>query len=283
MWTRAFAGQIVATASVVIVVLILRSVLARAVRRAGVGADVRRRWLVQIRTGTVMLLLFSLVVIWAEELRTVALSLVAVAVAVTIATKELLLCLSGALLRTGGRAFYMGDRIRIAECRGDVVDVGALSTKLLEVDEATNRRTGRAITIPNSLFLDTPIVNETFAAGYVLTLLKVPVEKKMDWRLAEQALIEAARVECESFLEEAREYMDRASEQEGLDAPIVDPTVSVVMDAPEAVSLMLRYPTTVRQSNRVGQAILRRFLDWQWTVPGSLETDGVGDTSDAAG
>ena len=254
-------GEWVATAALLVLILSVRQLFARFVHQSALDTDVRRRWLVQVRTGAILTLAFGLLVIWAHELRTVALSFVAVAVALTIATKELLSCLSGALVRASSRSFSVGDRVRVNGFRGDVVDLGVLTTKLLEVDETTHRRTGRAVTLPNSMYLATPVVNETFAGSYVLNVLSMPLDAGTDWKEREIRLLAAARSECAPFIDEARERIEKVSRQQGLDTPIVEPTVSVVIENVGAVTLLLRFPTPVRRSNRVGQAILRRYLE----------------------
>lgn len=253
-------SQWTATIALIVLVWLARHIASRTVRGSQLPAEVQRRWLVQVRTGAVLTIVFGLAVIWAAELRTAAFSLVAVAVAFTIATKELILCLSGSLLRTSARAFAVGDRIEIDSFRGDVIDIGALSTKLLEVDDETNRRTGRVVTLPNSLYLSHPAVNESFAVGYVLTVLTVALDGAENWSVAQRCLLESAQEECASFLEEAKEQITRMSRQESLDAPVVDPTVSLVMETASVIKLVLRFPAPVRRSHRVEQAILRRYL-----------------------
>mgnify|MGYP001215256827 CR=1 FL=1 len=59
--------------------------------------------------------------------------MVAIAVALVIATKELILCVSGALIKGGARSFNIGDRIQVKEFRGDVIDQNLLTTTILEV------------------------------------------------------------------------------------------------------------------------------------------------------
>ena len=87
---------VASTLVLVLVVLVVRSMAARAIRRSeGLAKDVRRRWMVQVRNAALVVLLVGLVMIWAEELRLFAVSILAVAVATAIATKELkplLLC-----------------------------------------------------------------------------------------------------------------------------------------------------------------------------------------------
>jgi small-conductance mechanosensitive channel len=68
----------------------------------------------------VVLLLLGLVLIWAPQLWTFALSLAAVAVEIVVATKEMILCISGSLMRASPRAFSVGDWIEVADVRGEV-------------------------------------------------------------------------------------------------------------------------------------------------------------------
>ena len=108
------------TVLLVVAVLVLRSISARFIRKNVTTAELRTKWLVQSRNAFVLLLVLGLVLIWGEELRTVALSVVAIAVALVVATKELILCLIGSMLKAGTSAFDIGDRIQIKEYRGDV-------------------------------------------------------------------------------------------------------------------------------------------------------------------
>src|SRR5690606_33971720 len=101
----------------------LRSAGTRAVLRyEGFTTDVRRRWVVVLRNASVLLLILGLLSIWAEELQTLAVSLIAFAVALVIATKELILCASGAVVRAAGDAYGVGERVEINGLRGEVVD-----------------------------------------------------------------------------------------------------------------------------------------------------------------
>ena len=96
--------------------------------------------------------------IWAPQLRTFALSLTAVAIAIVVATKELILCLSGAALRTITRAFSVGDIVEIGSSKGEVLDLNLLAARLNEFEEHDGSivPTGRTIIIPYSLLFSSP-------------------------------------------------------------------------------------------------------------------------------
>ncbi|MDO9620668.1 MAG: mechanosensitive ion channel, partial [Moraxellaceae bacterium] len=96
------------------VLLGIRYALRRAIlRRDALEPDMKRRWLVSVRNATFLLFLMGIMLIWAREIQTVALSMVAIAAALVLATREIILCLLGSLYRTSTNAYSIGDRIEI--------------------------------------------------------------------------------------------------------------------------------------------------------------------------
>jgi small-conductance mechanosensitive channel len=257
-----FAG-VLSTLVLVGLAVVLRCVIGRALRRnENLPPEVRRRWLVQLRNGMILLLVLGIIVIWANELRVVAVSMFAVAVASVIATKELIQCLSGSLLKTVSRGFSIGDRIEINSLRGDVIDHNALTTTILEIgpNDLTQQHTGRAIVLPNSILLDKPVINETFTDDYVLHVFKVPISMDENWQQAEQALLDAARDQCDSFLEQARRHFQRLGRDRGLATMSVEPRVSVLIPKTGELELVVRIAVPARRKGRIEQAILRCFV-----------------------
>lgn len=237
----------------------------RALVRTGAPVETRRRWLVQLRNGALLLFFCGVIVIWADELRTVALSLVAFTAAVVLATKELIMCLSGAILRGASRGFTLGDRIEVGAMRGDVIDMGILTTTLLDVGPgaAIHQHTGRAIVLPNSIWLSAPVVNVSFTDEYVLHVVTVPVQVGADLEAIEAALLVAARGECAPFFDDAKRYLERLGDRRGIDTPSVEPRVWIRLASPTQIELLLRFPAPARLLGRVEQGILRRYLRGQ--------------------
>ncbi len=258
--------DLIRTTVLVVILLIARwVVLLRLRRNDGLSNDLRRRWTAQVRTATVLLLLLGLTIIWGTELRTFALSIVAIAAAIVIATKELIMCVSGSVLKASGRSFSIGDRVEISGVRGDVIDITLLTTTLLEVGPGSSihQHSGRTVVFPNSVLLTTPVVNETHFDEYVLHAFGVPVVEGEDWRLAEHRLLEIARAECGSYLDDAQERIEKQTKREGLETPSLDPRATLRFEDGGKLSLLVRIPVPARRKGRVEQAILRRFLDWR--------------------
>ncbi|MBD3318921.1 mechanosensitive ion channel [Candidatus Woesearchaeota archaeon] len=90
-----------------------------------------------------------------------------------------------------GNLFREGDRIKIGELKGDVIDTSIMSTRLLEVSGeyvVADAPSGRVINIPNSLFLSQPIVNYTREFPYVWVDVPIHVTYETDVAAAEKII-----------------------------------------------------------------------------------------------
>jgi small-conductance mechanosensitive channel len=259
------ANSLISLVFLVAVVGLRMLVLRHVLHREEMTPEARRRWIVNSRNTVLMVLVVGLVFIWANELFTLAVSLVAIAAALVIATKELILCFSGAVLRAGSKAFSLGDLIEIGGIRGDVVDINVFAATLREVGpgKGSHQYTGRAVTIPNSLLLNSPLINHSYMGDYLVHIITVPWNLDNEWAQAEKLLLEAAVAECSPLLEEAQVHMKRLASQQGLEPISVEPRVSVEMPEPNRIHFLLRIPAPARRQSRLEQAILRRFLS-EW-------------------
>lgn len=271
---------LISTALLVVSILVVRALVARFIKRQVESPELRRRWLVQSRNGMLLLMLLGLVLIWGEELRTLALSIVAIAVAIVVATKELIMCITGSILKAGAGSFSIGDRIQIKDFRGDVIDQNLLATTILEVGpgKLTHQRTGRMAVIPNALFVSEPVINESFTHDYLLHVFTVPFKRDDDWRGAQKAILESAKKQCAPFLEEVRRYMNRLSVSRGLESPNVDPRVTMQMPTAGEVHLIVRVPVKSGQRGLIEQAIMAEVFQSNDYLPkGRTPIDAASD------
>ena len=258
-------GKLLQTLFLLGLVFVVRATALRALQSGPGQPETRRRWMVGIRNASILVFLFFAGTVWASELRTFALSLVAIAAAVAIATKELIQCFVGGLYRTSASLYKVGDRIEVGSHRGDVIDLSLLSTTILEVgpQTITHQQTGRAITIPNSILLASPVVNATYSNAFVLHTFAVPLKLKAGWSTAPDTLLEICRSETAEFLPEARRHFDQLGRKNALEVPNPEPRVTVQVPKPDEVALVARIPAPARLKGRVEQRILQRFLS-EW-------------------
>ena len=222
--------RLVLTLGVITVLLLVRRLTTQWIRR---GADIlneeQRKRLFYLRSFLNLLMAVALLIIWLGQLQNLVLSLTAVTVAIVIATKELLMCLSGFLVRTGSRAFSVGDWIEVNGIRGEVTDHNLLSTSLLEVHgtDRAHRYTGRSLVIPNSVFLTNPVRNENFARNYSIHHFAITLADPVQPEAALAWLENEMQAVCKPFEEVSRRYNAMIDRKLGVVVPGPDPQVTL--------------------------------------------------------
>lgn len=259
-----FFNKFLTTVFIVFVIFGARIFIVRRLnQRIDLAPLQRRQYIISVQNAAFFLFILMFIVIWLEQVRTIAASLMVVAAAIVLATKEFILNISGFFFRSSADFVSIGDRIEINGIRGDVIDQSLLGMTLLEIGPGikTNQYTGLTVYIPNSLFLANAVRNETHLGGnFVFHLITIPLRIETDWELSEKALLKAARESCTPYIEEARSNIEKLAKRHSLDSPAIEPRVHVQIVEPDKALLVLRIPVPARKRGKIEQDISRRYL-----------------------
>ncbi len=238
-----------------------RQVVVSYLRRRGLGPTELRRTMASSRNIILLGLLVATITVWFDELRTFAVSLVAVAAAIVIASKELIMGAGGTFLRTSARIFEIGDRIEVNGLRGDVIDTTLFTTTILEIGPGRigHTQTGRSITIPNALLLTNPIVNESFSAPFIVHTFEVPAERG-DVLRAEAALRAACDEVIAPIVDDARAHFRARQEARGLEMPHIEPRILVRLDDVAKATLVVTMVAPAKKKGYLEQAIVHGYI-----------------------
>nr|WP_111298294.1 mechanosensitive ion channel family protein [Paracoccus saliphilus] len=261
-----FSSDLIASVLLVLVLLVARMIANRLLRaRTDAQPHVQRRWFATIRNVILFLLLIGLVLIWAPQLRTFALSLTAVAVAVVVATKELILCLLGSFMRASSRPFSVGDWIEVGAVRGEVIDHSVFMTRLQQFEPGSFHYAGRTVDIPNSAFFTTPIHNLTIGRDYIFHSFSITVEPKFSLVAQSDRINAVIDRHYGAFAAEAQRINASLERRTGVD--LLDPEVSTRFSTTDLgkyrVSIRLFCPTRLaeRLENDITRDLMSEFHD----------------------
>ncbi|MGE3854534.1 MAG: mechanosensitive ion channel domain-containing protein [Planctomycetota bacterium] len=255
------ARELTMSGVLVVLLLVLRYwLIHRFLRHDELPGEVRRRLVVNTRNATLLALMLGLILIWGSELQSMAISLFAVAAALVLATKEVIMCISGAFVRA--QMYSVGDRIQIKDKRGDVIDKSVLTTRLLEIGpgEHSHQYTGRMLVVPNSELLSGGVANETALGDYLIHIITIPLHLDDDWRTARDVLLQAARAACAGYLQKATDHLERLEMDAAHYTPSAEPRVSLELPEPGRINLLLRLPVPKGRKQRIQQIVLNDFL-----------------------
>lgn len=245
-------------------IIAARLLLIRLVRgKSEIISESQRRGISAIKNLSWLLILAMLFVVWFSEIRSLALSIAAVAIALVIATKELILCVSGALLKTTAGTFNVGDWVEIGEVRGEVIEYNLFSTTIQEI-EPGNRYdfTGKTIVLPNSLFLTTHVKNLNFMKRYVFHRFLVTTSGNIPASAMQGMILRRLDKYSEHFIEVARRYNNMLRSRAGIDLPCPEPQVrfATTREARTEITVTLFCPTN--EALDIEQRVVLNILDY---------------------
>jgi len=260
--TTAIQGKVIGSVVAVVVLLLSRWLVLRAVQQRFEEAwvDYRAR---KVATYTVTVIGMAILAwIWIDAFNDLPTFLGLVSAGVAIALADVLKNLVGWMYIFSRRPFRVGDRIEIEGTKGDVVDVRLFRFSVMEVGNwvDADQSTGRLIHIPNGLLFTTQVANYTEGFEYIWFEIPVLITFESDRRAAraimEQALRDHApdveRAAGSSIRETARSYHIKI----GTLTPIVYLSVE-----DSGVLLTCRFLVNVRQQRGIAQGIWSAILD----------------------
>lgn len=205
--------------------------------------------------------LFALMVIggiWISDTTGAIFSIAAVAGAILIINKEVILNGLGYLVLQSTGIYKIGDFIEIGGVKGRVSDIKILHTIIAE-GGPLNQLTGKSVAIPNNK-LTTEFVRNISATGrYIIVLQDIVLPITADLEVAEKCAIEAAEDVCEDWLIDADQYLSHFEKSELIDLPSAKPRVLFGSISEKAILMQIRFSCDPHNRVKVEQAIYRGF------------------------
>ena len=163
--------------------------------------------------------------------------------------------------------FRVGDRIRIGNATGDVIDVGYLDTTLWEFGGdllTTDHPSGRVIKFPNSNVLNSAVYNYSWPLfPYVWSEIKFHVAYESDLEFVSQTMQQVAQEEIgEAMLERVRTYKNLLAETPVDELQVRErPNVIFRVSDNTWLEAILRYLVPPREAGRIKTRLIKKMLE----------------------
>lgn len=243
-----FEHKLFFTALIIVIISLIKHVIITAIRGdVAFLSDVQRKWMSRTKNGVFVLTILILFLLWQTEVSKFALSVTAIAIALVIASKEIILCFTGSIQRASSRSFVIGDWIEVGNIYGQVIEHNLMATVIQEIDLQNGQYhfTGKTATLPNSMFFTYAVKNHNFLKRYVYHHITITVAKFDNLYPLFPALIEQIDHHCEDFIEVAKRYNGVIEKHAGVDLPGSEPHIHVTSGATgeQNVHIMIFCPT----------------------------------------
>jgi small-conductance mechanosensitive channel len=180
---------------------------------------------------------------------------------IAFASQEVIGSFAGYVNIATGSLYRIGDRVRIGDVVGDVMDISILRTTVMEIGEwvKADQYSGRIVTIANRAVFAAPVFNYTQHWHYLWDEIMIPITYASDWRQAGEIMLAHGRTYSVHLQEQAHaELLDMVDQYMIYDTP-VEPTLYVVM-TDNWIELTLRYIVEARERRTVKGQLHQELL-----------------------
>ncbi|MGL4620831.1 MAG: mechanosensitive ion channel family protein, partial [Chroococcidiopsis sp.] len=169
---------------------------------------------------TAVLLILGLLEIWFDNPNRLATAIGLVTAGVAFALQKVITAIAGYFVILRSNIFSVGDRITMGGVRGDVIALGFIHTKIMEMGQPVSFQdsaspswvksrqfTGRIVTVTNDKIFEQPVYNYTQDFPYLWEEISVPISYTADRDCAEQILLECAERHTENINQMSQESL----------------------------------------------------------------------------
>ncbi|MEF1254914.1 mechanosensitive ion channel family protein [Vibrio sp. M260112] len=236
--------------TVLIIVMISlgrRLILSRIRGEVAFVTEKQRNWMSRTKNGSFIVLVMLLFILWQSEINEFALSVTAIAVAIVVASKEIILCFTGSIQRASSRSFRIGDWIEVGKICGEVIEHNMMATVIQEIDlyHGQYHYTGKTATLPNSMFFTYPVKNLNFMKRYVYHDFSIVVPDFVNLFPLVPDILAKIDERIHYFSEVAKRYNSMIEKHAGVDLPGSEPHIHINSGSTgeQIVHFMLFCPT----------------------------------------
>jgi small-conductance mechanosensitive channel len=230
----------------------------------------RRRQIMKVRNGTVVILIILILVFnFTTELGALATVLGFAAAGIAVALQDVILSIAGYFRLTGRFGIKHGDRVEVQGVRGEVVEIGILKLTLLELggDALQSNPTGRLVSIPNSTVFREKFLNHPAHGQMIWREISFTLAPDCDFRVLEKRLLEIVEAVFARYRDNARTQLLAMERLLNVRIDSGRPQSRIRL-LPGGLQITLRYPVDARSEAQIADEISRRLLDFLAREPG---------------
>jgi small-conductance mechanosensitive channel len=223
-----------------------------------------------------VLILLAVFSIWFDNPARLTTVLGLATAGLAIAAQNVVASFAGYLIIMRGKTFTVGDRIKMGGVQGDVIALGFLQTRILEMGQPPEineqeapgmwvrerQFTGRIVTVTNDKIFSEPVYNFTREFPFIWDEITVLLPFDANHDAAEPILIDAAREAAASYTDDARSAIGRVQKRYGTTIENPKPT-GYWRFSDKGLELTVRFLLPEHQTreikDQITRTVMRRF------------------------
>lgn len=180
---------------------------------------------------------------------------------IAFALQELIVSIAGWIFIMFSHTIKIGQRVKIGELKGDIIDISVLKTSIMEMGDWIDgdAYNGRITTISNSFVFKEPIQNYSSDYPFLWDEIKVPIRLESDYELARKVFVKVANEVCGDFAKQSQQIWNQMQNKYRIEKAEVNPIISLKFDE-NWITFTIRYIVDYKRRRVTKDQIYTRLL-----------------------
>jgi small-conductance mechanosensitive channel len=198
---------------------------------------------------------------FSDQIHSITVALGVASAGIAFALQEVIVSVAGWIAISFGHFYKVGDRVQLSGTSGDVIDIGVLSTTLMEIGEwvKTDLYSGRIVRVANSVVFTETVYNFSGDFPFLWDEIVVPIKYGSDTRLARSILYKAAQEVVSEYHEPAKAKWKEMCQKYHLEHESVEPMVTLAAND-NWIEFTLRYIVEYKKRRAVKDELFESIL-----------------------
>lgn len=246
------------------------------------SSHIRARW-VRSRNWAWVITFILIIMLWSSQISGFLLSVAAVVGAMLIVSKELILCLWGALMISLNKTLQIGALVEIGKFQGQLVNTGFLSFDLAEIGPS-KKQTGRLLQIPNSIFFTEPVKNLSTYGAYGIHLIDFYFDVHVELQKVESLALKITHETGKQWFDKAERNFAAFEKASFMDMPKAQPEVFWSSQSDKTLRMTLRFACPLNKRGQIEKTIVKKFwIEYQTLgMPNAQDAEPKNSLQDGA-
>lgn len=253
-----FIGIAVGIFVVVTVVLFLKRLLNKTIQ----SNDYKYRARKAVNIIGYVLVICIILIAYSDKLGNIGVAIGVAGAGIAFALQEVILSIAGWFGIMISGVVSVGQRVKIGDIKGDIIDVGIISTTIMETGDWVNGDlyNGRIINITNSFIFKEKVHNYSAEYPFLWDEVLVPIRTESDFQLARQVFIKVLDEVCGEYAINSEKQWQKLTNKYRVEEAQVKPMVTLQFDE-NWITFTLRYVVDYKKRRSTKDLIFTKLLE----------------------
>ena len=209
-----------------------------------------------------LIMMIVVLFVYSDKLGNIGTALGIVGAGIAFALQEVIMSLAGWLNIILTNQVAIGQRVKIGEIKGDIIDVGVLNTTIMETGDWIDGDlyNGRIVLVSNSFIFKEKVHNYSGEYPFLWDEITVPIRTESDYKLARTIFTEVLTEVCGDYATKSAASWKKLTNKYQVENAQVAPMVSLKFDE-NWITFTLRYVVDYKKRRSTKDLIYTKLLD----------------------